>query len=226
MQRLFIPYMIVSALVIGYLILEIQKLKEPGILHTRGIIISDSLARERILIGAPFPFSKDRVRTDTNEVRKHWASRFEENEYMGWYKDYFHGGNGMLIMNEDGFDKVLLGDDLADPNTGQRNGRPTGLLWNDEAGFERGGLGLNQLKENGKYRNILGFDDETGEAFHIGLLEDGSKMIRMAWANSTLLIGRGSKGNFLFNNPKSFVGIQLRSGKDQHGYQENWIGKK
>ena len=210
---------------IGYLALEVQKLKEPGILRTPGIVVYDSLGRDRILIGAPFPPSNDRVRTDTNAVRKHWAVRFEEKEYMGWYKDYFHGGNGILIMNEGGFDKVLLGDDLADPNTGQRNGRPTGLLWNDEAGFERGGLGLNRLKENGQYRNLLGFDDETGEAFHLGLLEDGSKMIRMAWADTTLLIGRGIRGNFLFATPKPFVGVQLRSEKNKSGYQENWIGK-
>lgn len=226
MKKLLILYVIISAGAIVFLFLEIQQLKKPDLIRTQGIIVEDSLGRDRILIGAPFPDSKNRVRTDTALVRKHWASRFNEPEYMEWYKSYHHGGNGLLVMNENGFDKVMIGDQLNDPNTGQRNGIPTGILWNDDNGFERGGLGLNKLKSNNKYRNIIGFDDESGEALHIGILDDGTKMIRFAWSDSVFLIGRGVRNNFLFNQPESFVGFQFKSAQDTIGYQENLLTKK
>lgn len=225
MKKLLYVYVLVSSGVLIYLLNEINNLKNPDVIRARGIILEDSLGRDRILIGAPFPYSKDRVRTDTSKVNKFWASRFEGLEYMNWYASYHHGGNGLLIMNESGFDKVLLGDRLADPNTGKRNGSPTGMLWNDEQGFERGGLGLNQLVENGQYRNVLGFDDETGEALHVGLLEDGSKFIRFAWTDSVLVIGRGVPGSFLFNSKKSFAGTQFKSVQDSTGYSQNLIKK-
>lgn len=225
MKKLFVSYVVASAAAIVYLFLQVEKLKAPDILRTRGIIVMDSAGRDRILIGAPFPYSEDRVRTDTAQVRRHWASRYEADQYMAWYRDFHHGGNGILVLNESGFDKILLGDDLADPNTGRRIAEPTGLLWNDDNGFERGGLGLNRLKENGRYRNMLGFDDETGEALHIGLFEDGTKMIRFAWADSVLLLGRGTPGNFLFEEPKPFVGIQVKSAQNKTGYRVNWVGR-
>ncbi len=121
---------------------------------------------------------------------------------------------------------MLLGDNLTDPNTGQRNGRPTGLLWNDDLGFERGGLGLNRLKESGLYRNVLGLDDETGEALHLGILEDGTRMLRMAWSDTTLLIGRGVPGNFLFESVRPFAGIKFQSSRNPAGLQINWIEKQ
>lgn len=36
-----------------------------GIIRAKGIIVEDENGRDRILIGSPVPFSKDRVRTDT-----------------------------------------------------------------------------------------------------------------------------------------------------------------
>lgn len=226
MKKFTIIYSIASTIAIIILAIEIYDLKNTQIITTRGIIVQDSLGRDRILIGAPFPFSKYRVRTDTSLVKKYWASRWNEPEYMNWYKSYNNSGNGMVLLNESGFDKVLVGDDLPDPNTGQRNGIPTGILWNDDEGFERGGLGLNRLKSNNKYRNFIGFDDETGEALHIGILDDGSKMIRFAWSDSVFLIGRGTRNNFLFNTPEPFVGVQFKSVHDTTGYQENLIGKR
>jgi hypothetical protein len=37
---------------------------QPGVLRVKGIIIVDSLNKDRILIGAPIPYSSNRVRTD------------------------------------------------------------------------------------------------------------------------------------------------------------------
>jgi hypothetical protein len=110
-----------------------------GILRARGIVIEDSSGRDRILIGSPIPFSKYRVRTDTNLVRKYWAPRFEEqaDQYMEWYKSYYNGAEGIVVMNENGFDRVLVGDKLSDPNTGKRMFQSAGILWNDQEGWER-----------------------------------------------------------------------------------------
>jgi len=234
MKALVIAYFILSAAAIGYLAWEVDKLRHQDIIRTKGIIVTDSLGRDRILIGAPFPYSADRVRTDSFLVRQYWAVRMGGSEYMDWYRDYVHSGVGMVVLNEEGFDKVMIGEQLPDPNTGQRNGVPTGVLWNDDQGYERGGLGLNRLKEtdstvaNGtpQYRNLIGFDDETGEALHMGVLEDGTKMIRMAWTDSVLLIGKGAPQNFLFNTPNRFVGFQLKSVADPIGYRMDLIEMK
>ena len=77
-----------------------------GIIRAKGIVIEDSAGRDRILIGSPIPFSKYRVRTDTSLVRKYWAKNFGDgNQYMQWYKDYYNGAEGMVVMNEQGFDR-------------------------------------------------------------------------------------------------------------------------
>lgn len=225
MQRFVISYIVLSFVLIVYLFIQVEQLKSPDIIRTKGIIVMDSFGRDRILIGAPFPFSPDRIRTDTSRVRTTWAGRYDANQYMSWYRNYHHGGNGILILSDSGFDKLLLGDHLADPNTGPRIAEPTGLLWNDDLGFERGGLGLNRLKETGKYRNVLGLDDEGGEAFHLGILEDGTKMIRLAWADSVLLLGRGVRNNFLFGMDQNFVGYQIKTVQGKNVHEENWIKK-
>lgn len=57
---------------------------------------------------------------------------------MKWTpKDYDHQSNGILILDEQGFDKVCLGDGVPDANIGQRIGKQTSLVCDDE-GFERG----------------------------------------------------------------------------------------
>ena len=110
-----------------------------GILRARGLIIEDDAGRERILIGAPIPEAANRVRTDESRVREVWLPRFSE-EYMDWYQDYNHSTNGILILSEDGFDRIALGDPKPDPNIGKRIGPSTGMVINDAEGFERMGL--------------------------------------------------------------------------------------
>jgi hypothetical protein len=183
--------------------------KKTGIIRASGIVIEDSSGRDRILIGAPIPFSKDRVRTDTNRVRKFWAKEFEEDaeKYMDWYKNYYHGAEGIVIMNENGFDRVLLGDKLADPNTGRRMFEPAGILWNDKEGWELGGAGVNTTKD-GKSRSVIGVDDKDGEAVHIIALEDGTKGLVIGGENGRLLIGMSKKNGQWFQNREAFTGVK------------------
>jgi len=117
-----------------------------GVLRVRGLIIEDHAGRERILIGAPIPEAANRVRTDTARVRELWGPRFPDLErYMGWYQDYQHSTNGILILSEDGFDRIAIGDPKPDPNIGRRLGPSTGVVINDPEGFERTGYGLLEL---------------------------------------------------------------------------------
>ncbi|HNU88398.1 MAG TPA: hypothetical protein PKJ94_08910 [Ferruginibacter sp.] len=71
------------------------------VLRARGIVIVDDEGRERILIGAPLPAARNRVRTDTARVRSLWAHKFgNASQYMKWYQDYDHQSNGILILDE------------------------------------------------------------------------------------------------------------------------------
>lgn len=180
-----------------------------NIIRVKGIIVEDSTGKDRILIGAPFPISKNRVRTDTNLVRKYWSKSYgdQANEYMNWYKNYKHSGNGMLVLNENGFDRVLIGDDLADPNSGKRMFQTAGILWNDLHGWELGGAGAN-IDKNGKARSIVGVDDKDGEAVHMVALEDGTKGIVIGGEHGQTLIGTSKKNGIWFKNKEPYVGIK------------------
>lgn len=189
-----------------------------GIIRAKGLVIEDSAGRDRILLGAPIPWSDSRVRTDTSLVRKHWAVEYEENAdlYMGYYKNYKHSAIGMLVMNEDGFDRVMIGDKLADPNIGPRAFEMAGVIWNDKTGWERGGLGVNTLK-NGKSRSVVGVDNEHGEAVHLAALEDGTSSISINSEKGRLLMGYSPKDGRYFRTDREFTGLKFldREGKEK-----------
>jgi hypothetical protein len=185
-----------------------------GIIRAQGIIIEDSAGKDRILIGAPLPFSKDRVRTDTALVRKYWSKKYPNaDQFMKWYKNYQHSGIGIAILNEQGFDKVVIGEKLPDPNTGKRMFEPTGMFWNDDEGFERGGIGVNKTKD-GRYRTAVGLDDKDGEAVHLVALEDGTKGLIIGNEQGRMLLGASPKDGF-FGSKEDFMGIQYFNTKGE-----------
>lgn len=185
------------------------------VIRAKGIIIEDSTGRDRILIGAPIPTSKYRVRTDTAQVRKHWAKNYgNPDQYMQWYKGYHHSAIGMVVMNEEGFDRVAVGDKLPDPNSGKRMFEPAGVMWNDKQGWEKGGLGVNTTKD-GKARSIIGLDDDNGEAVHLVALEDGTKGLIIGGESGRLMIGMSNKDGQWFQNKEAFAGWKLFDKKGQ-----------
>jgi hypothetical protein len=185
------------------------------VIRAKGIVIEDSIGRDRILIGAPIPHSKDRVRTDTALVRKHWAGNFgNPDQYMEWYKNYNNGADGIVVMNENGFDRVLLGDKLADPNTGKRMFESSGILWNDKQGWEKGGAGVNSTSD-GKSRSIIGVDNANGEAAHLMALEDGTNALAIQSEEGMILLGFSQKDGQFFQNKASFLGIKVFDTKGQ-----------
>lgn len=206
MKRLFLGF--VSATLVAVFCFGFIKIEKFDVLRAKGIIIEDENGRDRILIGAPVPFSKDRVRTDTSLVRKYWASKFNNpNQYMEWYKHYKNSADGIVFMNDGGFDVVQVGDNLSDANVGQRQFRSTGILWNTQTGWERGGAGVNTT-EDGKSRPAIGLDDDSGEALHLICMEDGSKGIIIGGENGSLRIGMSDKSGELFQNKGKFTGIK------------------
>ncbi|MBL7945168.1 MAG: hypothetical protein JNN32_03825 [Flavobacteriales bacterium] len=198
---------LISTVILWWYVLQPKDAARFGLLRAKGIIVEDTLGRDRILIGAPFPTSAQRVRTDTAAVRAVWSERFGGDRYMEWYKDYRHDGVGMLVLNAEGYDRVLIGEQLPDPNTGVRIGSPTGVFWNDHEGIELGGLGALRLHEDSTYRNGLGLDDQDGEGMHLMILEDGSKMLRTVHPGGMLLQGRlAARGHF--GDTVDFIGAR------------------
>src|SRR5262245_53139817 len=102
------------------------KAAPPEVIRTKGIVIEDEQGRERILIGAPIPAAKNRARTDMEKVKKQWGSHFPP-QYLEYYKNYRNDMNGLLVLDENGIDRVGIGHDYPDPNIGQRIGRGTGV---------------------------------------------------------------------------------------------------
>ena len=180
-----------------------------GVLRARGLIIEDDVGRERILIGAPIPEAANRVRTDTARVREVWGPRFSE-EYMGWYRDYNHSTNGILILSEDGFDRIALGDPKPDPNIGKRIGPSTGMVINDAEGFERMGYGL--LDIDGTYRVTLGLDSDRITEGLVLFLDDltGEVGISVGDGGDRIFLGKASAGHGLSSLPDPFQGLLFR----------------
>jgi hypothetical protein len=143
------------------------------VLRVRGLVIEDAQGRERILIGAPIPEAKNRVRTDLVRVKSAWAGGFPSpDQYIQSYKAYRNDMNGILILDADGFDRVAVGDPVPDPNVGRRISPSSGLVINDEKGFERSGYGL--LKVDNRHRVVLGMDDtQSKEGLTLFLIDDG-----------------------------------------------------
>lgn len=214
--------------VLAFLIFSFKNNNSSDVLRTKGIIIEDENGKDRILIGAPIPYSKDRVRTDTIKVKKYWASTFgdESKNYMNYYKDYNHSTDGIVIMNDEGFDRVLLGDKLADPNTGKKMFESAGITWNDKSGWELGGAGVN-TDSDGTSRVVIGLDDPktNAEAIHLVALEDGTKALIIGGETGRLVIGMNADKSDFLQNSSPFTGVKFFNNQGVLEWEQNLIKK-
>jgi hypothetical protein len=182
---------------------------DSGVLRVRGIVVEDSLGRERILIGAPIPHAANRVRTDSARVAATWAPRFPP-EYLDWYRGYRHGMNGILVLDEGGFDRLAVGHDVPDPNIGRRIGRSTGVIVNDAQGFERSGYGL--LSVDGADRVVLGLDRAGGEAVSLIVDEEGRAGLVAGDADRRMLLGSFPGSDLGAGEREALFGLHLSDG--------------
>jgi hypothetical protein len=180
------------------------------IVRARGLVIVDAEGRERILIGAPIPGARNRVRTDTARVRAIWGRRFPR-EYMEYYNGYRHDVNGILVLDANGFDRVALGDSVPDPNIGRRIGSEAGILINDAEGFERSAWGLLNVK--GRYRTVLGLDDNHGgEGVSLAVIDSGAVGITTRVGDQTLYLGTAPPNDSHTQLTEPFHGLLIRKG--------------
>ncbi len=184
-------YAVLMSVVVPVLALSgFNRGQAPDVLRVRGLIIEDSLGRERILIGAPIPHAENRVRTDMDRVTKIWGPRFPEAYVQQWYPEYRHDMNGMLVLDGNGFDRVAIGQDVPDPNIGRRIARGTGILINDSLGSERSGYSL--LTVDGKDRVVIGLDKAGGEALTLVVDDAGRAGLTARDGNHSVHLGTAS----------------------------------
>ncbi|RPG38678.1 MAG: hypothetical protein CBB72_000705 [Muricauda sp. TMED12] len=178
----------------------LKEKKDPDILTARGIIIVDANGKERILIGAPIPQSKDRIRDDYDKVEKTYGDWFPpEANFMSVFKEQVNNdAYGMLILDEHGYDKMAIGDPVPDLYYGRRIGPSTGIVINDSTGTERSGYGLIKLKD--RYMVSMGFDRNDGYEGMVFSLDDKGEAqikIREKSLSKSLLLGQSiDKGLF------------------------------
>jgi hypothetical protein len=181
------------------------------VIRARGIVIVDDAGRERILIGAPIPEAKNRLRTNLKRVDSAWAGRFPKGAYMKYYGTYRNALSGMLVLDEHGVDRVAIGDSLSDPNIGRRIGSSVGLLINDANGFERSGLGL--LTVNGTDRMVLGLDTNQGtEGVALAVVDGGRVGMHVAGADFLGFLGTSPAADSLGGAGEPFAGLFLKRG--------------
>jgi hypothetical protein len=193
------------------------------VLRASGLVIQDQAGRERILIGAPIPLSRSRVRTDLTRAMEVWGKRSPE-EYRQRYQEYRHDMNGVLILDENGFDKVAVGDPVPDPNIGKRIGPSTGISINDDEGYERSGYGL--LKVQGGYRMVLGLDSAKGqEGVILSLFDEGPLGLTVRQADRQIHLGISPPESPVTGVREPFHGLLLRTGGEVR-YQINAAHKK
>ncbi|MGQ7830545.1 hypothetical protein [Altererythrobacter sp. Z27] len=143
------------------------------VIRTKGIVIEDSEGRARILIGAPAPTVAERLRTNLEKRNESfsWLYRGGDTSPMaGLDNDVF----GMLVIDENGHDRVAVGGPVPDPLNGVRIGNQYGITFADVNGLERGGFGLIKNKEGKLDRVVMGMDSKLGEGAGILVDSDGS----------------------------------------------------
>ena len=181
-----------------------------GVLRTRGLIIEDEAGRERILLGAPIPEAANRVRTDPARLRELWGPQHPDiDAYMDAYQEYEHGTNGLVILNENGFDRLILGEETPDPHVGKRIAPSTGLVVHDRIGFERGGFGV-LSREDSDYV-ALGLDSSHGEAVSLIAYDEGMVGVYLNEGGDFMFLGKGPEGSMPYHD-EPFLGLTFWRG--------------
>lgn len=195
------------------------------VIKTRGIIVVDDQGRERVLIGAPIPQAKNRVFTDKTRAIAAWKDRMPESGNFYWdkFNELHKDAIGMLVLDENGFDRVAVGDQLPDPNTGKRIGKPTGITIHNEKGYERAGFGM--MKVGDRTQVGLGMDDEHGEALNLFSAKGFGVGIRINDSKNQLIFGTLEPGKMYNKSDQPFSGYMFRQGNEVK-HQFNVLEKK
>lgn len=211
----------IAIIILFVLVLAKKEDKYIDLLRTRGIVIVDKNDNERILIGAPVPYASNRIRTDTIRAKDAWG--FIHPDYMEFYKKYDHSANGILILDENGHDRIAIGNNAPDPNIGRRIAPLSGIALNDENGFERTGYGI--LKVNGIDRVTLGMDTNKGtEGMVLTVDDDGTTGVSIRGQKHNIFLGKADSLNWFSRNEYPFNGLLIQH-TDSSKYNFNTFKK-
>lgn len=178
-----------------------------GVIRTRGIVIVDAEGRDRILIGAPIPASPQRIRSDFAKAKQAWGSHFPDFE---WYRGLEHSTNGILVLDERGYDRIVLGDPAPDPRIGKRVSPVSGIAVNDQDGLERIGWGFFPSLN----RTAIGLDSPDGtEGVMIAVLEDSTAGVVVSDGSPSIFLGNAKPDHPLTGLKQPFHGLVIRQGE-------------
>ena len=127
---------------------------------------------------------------------------------MDLYQTYQHGANGIILLDENGHDRVAIGSPVPDPWFGKRIGASTGITLLDEEVLERSGYGL--LKVDGVYRANLGFGYPGKEGMTFSLDDNGETGIFIRDAEKSIFIGKADSTNMYTGELYPFNGMYVK----------------
>ena len=211
--RTLSTFAIILSLALGIYIFA-AKAQSEKLITTQGIVITDANGKDRILIGSPIPFSADRVRTDSARAWETYiAHRPKDFQEKAWnfYKEYSHSTNGIVLLSESGYDRIVLGDPTPDPPVGTRILPGTGFVINDELGWERSGYGIMKTGEK-DYRVALGMDSNTGsEGVMLQIDDQGPNGLIMPSSERFIFLGNSDTSFFVTQPYDKYNGLMIRS---------------
>ena len=196
---------ILTVILFSFLFLAFTTMSDKNeIIRVKGIIVEDESGKDRILIGAPIPESKSRVRSDFEQAKAAWGNRFPDFE---WYKKLSNSTNGIVLLDNHGYDKIVIGDPVPDPNIGTRVAPSVGIAINNNEGFERTGWGF--TPDNN--RVVFGLDNDNGtEGLLLSILEDGSVGVSIHADKNSIYLGDAPKNGMITDLPEPFHGLLMR----------------
>ena len=204
--KIYSIFTTVSILILFMLVFTKTSYQNNEIIRTKGIVIVDDKGNERILIGAPIPDAKNRVRTDTLRAKDAWG--YIHPDYMNFYKKYDHSANGIVILDENGYDRIAIGSNTPDPNIGKRIAPASGIILNDENGYERSGYGI--LNVDGITRVNLGLDTKKGtEGMVLSVEDNGTTGISIRSLKQNIFLGKADSINWHTRNDIPFNGLLI-----------------
>ncbi len=197
-------YCVVLTVSVAVLFFVAFSLPGRDVIRTKGIVVTDPDGRDRILIGAPVPASGERIRSNLGKAKNAWGNRYPS---FDWYKNLENGTNGMIILDERGFDRIAIGDPTPDPNIGRRISPSVGMVINDGEGFERSGWGFFPDKN----RVVLGLDSPDGtEGVVLSVLEDRSTGMSVTGGANQIFLGSSPPQGILTEMTEPFNGLLIR----------------
>jgi len=164
-----------------------RKAESEHVLRAKGLVIEDAQGRPRVLLGAPFPSVRERIRSDA-------------------------ASTAMIFLDEQGHDRLTLGEALPAQlegnvsKTNRRIGSSFGVIIHDLQGNERGGL---SFLSNG--RATLALDYPGRDA--IGLsVDDTLNRAEFMINYSPKLTGPGSSFELYQQNDETVFSINNKEG--------------